>query len=281
MLQNKSILITGCSSGIGRSAAITLQKRGYQVIASVRNPKDIDGLKQEGVDHVIHLDLNSSESIVQAIDATLAISGGDLYALFNNGAYGQPGAVEDLSRDALRKQFETNVFGTHELTVRILPFMCKDRARIVQCGSILGFISMPMRGAYNASKHALEGLTDTLRIELSETNTKVSIIQPGPIKTNFRKNCLIALADNVDIAASRHKSRYDGALKRLKKEGATSGFTLDPEAVVDKLIHALESDKPKARYRVTFPTHLFRAIKPIFPTWLLDKIILKAAKSEG
>lgn len=281
MLQHKSILITGCSSGIGRSAAIILQQRGYQVIASVRNPEDIEGLKQEGIDHVIHLDLNSSESILKAIDETLAITGGDLYALFNNGAYGQPGAVEDLSRDALRKQFETNIFGTHELTVKILPFMCKDRARIIQCGSILGFISMPMRGAYNASKHALEGLTDTLRIELSETNIKVSIIQPGPIKTDFRKNCLVALEDNIDIASSRHKTRYDGALKRLKKVGATSSFTKDPEAVVDKLIHALESDKPKARYRITFPTHLFRAIKPIFPTWLLDRIILKAANAEG
>lgn len=281
MSQNKFVLITGCSSGIGHSAALILQQRGYQVIASVRKPEDIPVLQQQGLKHVIHLDLASSESIDQAIEQSLALSGGEVFALVNNGAYGQPGAVEDLSRAALRKQFETNVFGTHELTIKLLPYMSEVDARIVQISSILGFISMPMRGAYNASKHALEGLSDTLRIELSETNTKVSIIQPGPIKTDFRKNCLIALEENIDISASRHQARYDGALKRLKKVGSSSRFTLEPEVVVNDIIHALESKRPKARYRVTFPTHLFRFLKPLVPTSWIDRMILAVAKSEG
>ncbi len=281
MKRNKSILITGCSSGIGKSAALILQNRGYTVIASVRKPEDVAVLKGEGLAHVIPLDLNDSSSIDNAVQKTLAIAGGELFALFNNGAYGQPGAVEDLTRSTLRKQFETNVFGTHELTVKLLPHMRMDDARIVQNSSILGFVSMPMRGAYNASKHALEGLTDTLRLELSETNTKVVLIQPGPILSCFRQNALAALEENVDFRQSRHKIRYEGALKRLKKIGAPSKYTLGPEAVVDKLILALESPSPKARYRVTFPTHLAALLKPLLPSSMLDRIFISAAKSEG
>ncbi len=281
MDNSKSILITGCSSGIGKSTAFTLQSRGYQVVASVRKFEDVAVLLNEGFEHVIQLDLQSTESIDAAIAETLKITGGQLYALFNNGAYGQPGAVEDLTRETLLKQFQTNVFGTHELTVKLLPYLNKDDSRIIQNSSILGFVSMPMRGAYNASKHALEGLTDTLRIELSETNTKVSIIQPGPIQTHFRKNALIALEKNIDITKSRHQSRYEGALKRLKKVGAASRFTLDPESVVNKVIHALESKRPKTRYKVTFPTFLLALIKPLFSTRLFDKVLVASAKSEG
>jgi len=282
MNKNKSILITGCSSGIGLSAAQTLQKRGYSVIASVRNRDDFGRLRELGLQHVIHLDLRSSESIDRAIAMAVEIGNGELFALFNNGAYGQPGAVEDLTREALRKQFETNVFGTHELTVKAIPHLLKnDGARIVQNSSILGFVAMPMRGAYNASKFALEGLTDTLRIELSDTNIRVSIIEPGPILTCFRKNALLALEENIDIASSRHKDRYEGALKRLKKTGAASKFTLDAEVVVNKLIHALESKRPRARYYVTIPTYLFGYLRHVLPTFLQDRIMIAAAKSEG
>ncbi len=281
MKNNKAILITGCSTGIGREAAFTLQERGYLVIASARQPADVAALRSAGLVHVLQLDLADSESIRQAVKQALAISGGELFALFNNGAYGQPGAVEDLSRATLRKQFETNVFGTHELTTQVLPHLCKGDARIVQNSSILGFVTMPMRGAYNASKYALEGLTDTLRIELSETNVKVSLLQPGPILTHFRQNALLALEENIDIAGSRHQSRYDGALTRLKKAGAASRFTLPPAAVVKKLIHALESPRPRARYPVTFPSHLFTYLKPLLPTRLFDRILISAAKSEG
>ncbi len=281
MTSEKTVLITGCSTGIGREAAFTLQTRGYRVIASARKMQDVKALREAGLVHVLQLDLADTVSITRAVHKAVDIADGEIFALFNNGAYGQPGAVEDLSREALRKQFETNVFGTHELTTLVLPHMCKDDARIVQNSSILGFVAMPMRGAYNASKYALEGLSDTLRIELSETNTKVSLIEPGPILTHFRQNALIALEENIDIEASRHQLRYQGALKRLKKPGAASRFTLPSSAVVKKLIHALESPRPRARYPVTFPSHLFTYLKPILPTSVFDRILLAAAKSEG
>lgn len=283
----KSILITGCSSGIGLCAALTLQQRGYQVIASVRSASAIEGLKSQGLKHVVHLDLADSDSIDSGLAATLDICQGKLFALFNNGAYGQPGAVEDLSREALRRQFETNVFGTHDLTVKTLPHLIaygkggEGPARIVQNSSILGFMAMPMRGAYNASKFALEGLSDTLRLELSETPVKVIIIEPGPIVSNFRKNALRALEANVDFAKSRHQMRYENALARLQKTGPSSRFTLPAEAVVAQLVRALEAQRPKPRYRVTLPTKLFAQLRHVIPTALLDRLLIRIAKAEG
>ncbi len=281
MLSEKpSILITGCSSGIGLCAAKVLQQRGYLVVASVRNRLDIDKVKSEGLTHVIHLDLESSASIDNAIASTLDITGGRLYAVFNNGAYGIPGAVEDLTRNALRTQFETNLFGTHELTVKLIPTLLKEpSARIVQNSSILGFAAMPMRGAYNASKFALEGLTDTMRMELSESNIQVSLIEPGPILTQFRKNALKAMERHIDFSQSRHKLRYEEALSRLSKEGAASKFTLMPEIVVDKLIHSLESNRPKARYYVTFPTYLFAFLRHFLSVRQMDNLLIKVVKS--
>lgn len=277
----KSILITGCSTGIGRDAAIKLHQMGYQVIASVRNPSDIESLRSEGLPHVIELDLANSESIKKAVDETLSITKGQIYALFNNGAYAIPGAVEDLSRDALRTQFETNLFGTHELTTLLLPtLMEQEDARIVQCSSVLGIIALPFRGAYNASKFALEGLTDTLRLELRRTSVKVSLIEPGPILTDFRKNSLLSFEKYIDIENSRHTKGYQSALKRLRKSGAAVPFTLGPEAVTKKLIHALEAKKPRARYYVTFPTYLMGYLKRVFSTKLLDRFLLEVAKSD-
>lgn len=249
------------------------------MIASVRNASDIPRLEALGLPHVIHLDLRDSMSIDKAVAAVLEITGGKLFALFNNGAYGQPGAVEDLSRETLRQQFETNLFGTHELTIKLLPtFLQQADARIVQNSSILGFTAMPMRGAYNASKFALEGLTDTLRLELMNTPVRISLIEPGPILSHFRQNALIALRD-VDTETSRHRELYRKGLERLKKEGATSRFTLPPEAVVNKLIHALESKNPRRRYFVTFPTYLMAVLKVILPGSWMDRLVFKAGHS--
>lgn len=277
---SKSILITGCSSGIGLCAAQTLQKRGYNVIASVRKVEDIDKLKQLGLANVIQLDLRVSKSIDTAIEQTLKMTGGQLFALFNNGAYGQPGAVEDLTREALRLQFETNVFGTHELTAKLIPVLLKSAdARIVQNSSILGFAAMPMRGAYNASKFALEGLTDTLRCELIDSVIKISIIEPGPIVSRFRRNALEALETNVDYASSRYADKYQQALQRLTKEGPAVPFTLPAYAVVKKLVHALESKNPKVRYYVTIPTYLFAYLRHILPYKMLDRVINLASRA--
>ncbi|PCK10179.1 MAG: short-chain dehydrogenase [Alteromonadaceae bacterium] len=276
--QGKAILITGCSTGIGQVAALYLHQRGYQVIASVRKHADIAPLKKQGLPHVIQLDLRDSNSIDLAVEKTLEICQGNLFALFNNGAYGQPGAVEDLTRDILREQFETNLFGVHELTTKLLPSMlAQDDARIIQNSSILGFAAMPMRGAYNASKFALEGLTDTLRLELKGSSIKISLIEPGPIATNFRENALEALTRNVDFAGSRHKVAYEKSVARLTSKSAPTPFTLPSMAVVKKLEHALTAKRPKARYYVTVPTYLFAFLRHILPTRWLDKISIAAA----
>ena len=271
------ILITGCSSGIGFDAAVSLKDRGYNVIASVKNGADTDALKERGIQHVIELDLRDSESISRAVDYAKEVSDGNISALFNNGAYGQPGAVEDLSRDTLRAQFETNLFGVQELTNLLLPtFLDQPDARIVNCRSVLGMVAMPFRGAYNASKFALEGLTDTLRLELRETSVKVVIIEPGPILTRFRQNALQALEDNIDISASRHQLDYEKSLARLKKQGAAMPFTLGPEAVTKKLVRALESNRPKPRYYVTVPTYFMALCRRILSNRMLDNLLARS-----
>lgn len=273
----KSVLITGCSSGIGLDAAIELQKQGFRVIASVRQPEDIETLRSLGLQHVIHLDLRSTESIKQAVQETLELTEGNLYALFNNGAYAIPGAVEDLSRDAIRRQFETNLFGTMELTNMLLPVLLKqDDARIIQCSSVLGMVALPFRGAYNSSKFALEGLTDTMRLELRDTVVKVILIEPGPILTNFRKSSLVAFKQEIDMDSSRHVEGYRATLQRLEKPGPAAPFTLGPEAVTKKLLHALQSPRPRPRYYVTFPTYLMAFLRRLLNTRLLDRFLLKA-----
>lgn len=271
---SKSILITGCSSGIGLQAARTLRERGYRVFASCRKGGDVARLKDEGFADALVLDLASSRSIQEAVEEVLERTAGQLFALFNNAAYGLPGAVEDLPRDALRRQFETNVFGTHELTCRLLPTLLQQAdARIVQNSSLLGLVAMFNRGAYVASKFALEGLTDTLRLELHGTSVKVVLIEPGPILSDFRKNALAAFQQEVDTQNSRHHALYQAALERLNKQGAAAPFTLPASAVVDKLILALERPKPKPRYYVTTPTYVMGAFKRLLSTAMLDRMI--------
>ncbi len=275
--QQKTILITGCSSGIGRCAAYMLRQRGYRVFASARRQEDVDALLADGLE-ALQLDLQDSDSIQLAVDTLLARTNGRLYGLFNNGAYGQPGAVEDLSTDLLRAQFETNLFGWHELTRRIIPVMrSQGEGRIVQNSSVLGFVVMAYRGAYNASKFALEGLTDTLRLELQGSGIYVCLIEPGPIESRFRANGYAMWKQHIDATQSIHQEAYRVMVQRLKKEGAAAPFTLPPDAVVKKLIHALESPRPKARYYVTFPTHLFGMLTRLLTTGALDRLLLKVS----
>ena len=274
--ERPAVLITGCSSGIGLCAARGLQQRGYRVLASARRADDVARLAAEGLE-ALTLDLDDSASIRSAVNEVLARCDGRLYALFNNGAYGQPGAVEDLSRDALRAQFETNLFGWLELTNLLLPGVrAAGEGRIVQNSSILGFAAMPMRGAYNASKFALEGLSDTLRLELVGSGVHLSLIEPGPIESRFRDNALRHFLANIDIEASVHREHYRKTLARLQSESAPAPFTLPPEAVLKRLIHALESPRPKARYPVTVPTYAFAWLKRFCSTRLLDRLLLRA-----
>lgn len=275
MTATKSILITGASTGIGHYCAHKLHGAGFKVVASCRKAADVDRLQQEGLT-CVQLDLNDPASIAQGVTQALAITGGELYALFNNGAFGQPGAVEDLSRETLRHQFETNVFGWVELTNLILPLMIKQGyGRIIQNSSVLGIAAMPMRGAYNASKYAIEGVTDTLRLELANTGVYVSLIEPGPIHSQFRHNALMALQANINIDASRHQNAYRKAIARLSVEESTTPFTLGPDAVYQRLLHALTAKRPQVRYYVTFPTYLVGFMKRILPAAWLDKLLRK------
>jgi NAD(P)-dependent dehydrogenase (short-subunit alcohol dehydrogenase family) len=275
-LEKKSVLITGCSSGIGRALALGLHQRGYRVFATVRQARDMAHLAALGLESLT-LDLTSSESIRQALDEILTRTQGRLYALINNGAYGQPGAVEDLSRDALRRQFETNLFGTQELTNRVLPAMrAQNDGRIIQISSILGIIALAYRGAYTASKYALEALSDTLRLELRGTNIHVTLIEPGPITSRFRDNAYQAFLANIDREHSAHSDYYRHVEQRLGGNKPLP-FTLPPEAVLDKALHALEARRPRVRYAVTFPTHLFAVLRRLLPARALDRLLLAAS----
>jgi NAD(P)-dependent dehydrogenase (short-subunit alcohol dehydrogenase family) len=277
---DRPVLVTGCSSGIGLAAARCLRDRGYPVFASARRDSDVDRLRAEGL-NAVRLDLDDDASIAAALDAVLERTGGRLYGLFNNGAYGQPGAVEDLRRDVLRAQLETALLGWHELTRRAIPVMrAQGEGRIILNSSVLGLVAFAYRGAYVAAKFALEGLTDTLRLELHGTGIQVSLIEPGPILSRFRDNAHRKFVENVDAAASPHRDRYRAMQARLTKEGAAQPFTLPPEAVVRRVIHALEARRAKARYYVTFPTYLFAALRRVLPTSVLDAA-LRAASGGG
>ena len=272
----RAIFITGCSTGIGYTTAHQLSKHGFHVIASCRKKEDVLRLQNEGLT-CLHLDYSDSESISLAVSELLALTDGKLYALFNNGAYGQAGALEDLPREALKEQFEANFFGWHQLVIELLPIMRKQGyGRIIQNSSVLGIVAMKYRGAYNSSKFAIEGWSDTLRLELMQTNIQISLIEPGPIETNFRSNALKVFKKWVTIENSPHKEKYLMQQQRLEKEASGSTFVLPPESIMSPLLHALNSKKPKARYRVTFPTHLFAILKRLLPTKWLDMILNKS-----
>jgi len=273
-MQQRTILITGCSSGIGYAAAHALRERGWRVFASCRQTRDCERLAAEGFD-APQLDYTDASSIATAVDHVLEQTGGTLDALYNNGAHATPGAVEDLPTDALREIFESNFFGWHELTRKIIPVMrAQGHGRIIQCSSVLGFITMPWRGAYNSTKFALEGLTDTLRIELRDTPIHVTLIEPGPITSNIRANSIPHFERWIDWKSSARKAQYESALlDRLYTARGPDRFELPPQAVVDKLIHALEADRPRPRYYVTTPTRISGILKRILPTRALDWVL--------
>ncbi|MEZ9929068.1 SDR family oxidoreductase [Vibrio breoganii] len=272
----ESILITGCSSGIGYHCAKQLHHLGYTVIASCRSSEDVSRLNNEGL-NCVQLDVTDAESIHSGLAEALEITGGRLDALFNNAAYGQCGALEDLPTEALRAQLETNLIGWHELTKAVIPIMLKQgNGKIIQNSSVLGLVAMKYRGAYNTSKFALEGYTDTLRLELMDTPISVSLIEPGPIVSKFRENALKAFEQTIDTDNSRHSKNYQNTIERLGKETSTNRFTLPAEAVLVPVKKILTSQKPKARYYVTQPTYVFGFLRRILPTSLLDRLLAKS-----
>jgi NAD(P)-dependent dehydrogenase (short-subunit alcohol dehydrogenase family) len=271
-MAERSVLITGCSSGIGLCAAMTLKARGWRVFATARKPEDIARLKDELGVESLYLDYTEPASIAAAAEQVLSATDGKLTALFNNGGYGQPGALEDIRPDVLRAQFEANVFGWHDLTARVIPAMrARSEGRIVFCSSVLGLIAAPYRGAYSASKFAVEALADTLRMELQGSGIHVVLIEPGPIATRFVECAIEAYRRNVDLETSIHRDIYRVRIARMEAGGQKT-YKLGPEAVVNKLVHALESARPKFRYYVTLPAYAVALFRRILPAGALDAV---------
>ncbi|TRW97510.1 SDR family NAD(P)-dependent oxidoreductase [Paracoccus sp. M683] len=264
------VLITGCSSGIGLDAARHLRDRGWQVVATCRRPEDIAARRAEGME-CLPLELADTASVRDCVRA--ALDGGPLDALINNAAFALPGAVEDIPREGLRAIFEANLFGTHDLTTRLIPhFRARGAGRIVNISSVLGLIGIPWRGPYVATKFALEGLTDVMRLELADTPIHVSLIEPGPIASKIRENAIPHFERWVNWQASPRAGDYRATLlKRLYEPAAKKDrFELPPQAVSQRITHALEAPRPKPRYYVTVPTRVSGIGRRILPTRALD-----------
>ena len=272
-MTQKSILITGSSSGIGLNAAYGLRAAGWRVFASCRKPEDCARLQAEGFESPL-IDYANAETIVNGLAETLEATGGTLNALYNNGAYACPGAVEDLPVGALREIFETNVFGWHELIRLVIPVMRRQgHGRIINCSSVLGFVGMKWRGAYVASKFALEGLTDVLRIEMRDTPIKVILIEPGPVTSKIRENAIPHYEKWIDWKNSPRREMYKDLQSRLYEDSGPDQFELPAAAVTKKLLHALTAKHPKPRYYLTFPTYMAGILRRILPTRWLDALI--------
>ena len=271
-MNQKSILVTGCSSGIGYSCALGLKAKGYRVFATVRNDADATRLQAQGLETIL-LDYSDPKSVEACAAEVSNRTGGKLYALFNNGAHGQPGAVEDLTREILESQFASGFFGWHQLTKLCLPMLrANGGGRIINCSSVLGLVAMKWRGAYNAMKFAVEGLTDTMRLELRGSGIFVSTIEPGPVTSKFVETAIKKFEANIDQKNSHYRAAYAAQRDRLGK-GGSNRFKLPPEAVLEKLLHAIEHPNPKAHYYVTTPTHLMGLARRFLPQGLMDRFV--------
>ncbi len=269
----KTIIVTGASSGIGAHCARALKANDWRVFATVRRDEDRRALEEAGIETFL-MDYRNADSIERLVAGVIERSDGRIDALFNNGAYGQPGAVEDLPVEALREQFETNVFGWHDLTRRVIPHMRRrGSGRIVQCSSILGLVPYRWRGAYTASKFALEGLSLTLRMELQGSGIHVSLIEPGPIASRFTATALTKIRGNIDVEGSVHAEAYRRELARLDGTGHVNRYKLGPEAVYEVLSHALTSDNPRPHYLVTTPAKRGYFLKKLLPAGLFYRLL--------
>jgi len=271
----RNILITGCSSGIGLETAKILKKEGIKVYASARKEEDVKMLQDLGLNTFL-LDVTNPAQIKEALDQILK-NDAKIDAVFNNAGFGQPGALEDITVPVLKEQFETNVFGLHELTRQVLPIMrAQGYGKIIQHSSVLGIISLRFRGAYNASKYAIEGLADTLRLELANTKIFVSTINTGPVTSKFRDNAVKKFQKNVDQENSAFKNEYKNELNaRLENDKDDTPFNLPASSVANVILKIMNTDKPKPRYYVTKATYILGFLKRILSTSLLDSILKK------
>jgi len=272
-----TIVITGCSTGIGLKTALYLKARHLCVYPTARNEKDVAHLKALGFEHAMVLDVTKPEEIAAVISRVLELEG-KIDVWFNNAGFGQPGALEDIETKVLREQFETNVFGLHECTLQVLRVMRKQgQGKIIQHSSVLGLISLFGRGAYNASKYAIEGLSDTLRLELMDTDIHISLLNTGPVSSNFRHNAIQKLQENVDISHSRFKEQYKS---NISGQGKKVPFNLEADAVASVVYKIITSKKPKPRYYITKATYLLGTLKRILSTSLLDKVLIRVGNEK-
>lgn len=269
----KTVLVTGCSSGIGAATARVLRDAGWTVYPTARKEEDLAALKADGFD-AVRLDLADEASVACAAAEFLEKCGGRPGALVNNAGYCQAGALEDLGRAALRAQFEANVLGPQQLIRAVLPAMKACGAgRIVTVSSVFGRIASPLVGAYCASKYAVEALGDTLRIELSGTGVWASLVEPGAVLSRFRKNAAEALAANTE-AGGDFEGMYEREVERRRRQVKKRDFfTRPPEEVAAKIRHALESPRPWRRYRVTPAAWLVEVAVRVLPQALTDVIL--------
>jgi short-subunit dehydrogenase len=267
-----NIVITGCSTGIGLETANYLNERFITVYPTARYQKDVELLKESGFEHAMLLDVTKAESITAVIERVLEMEG-KIDVWFNNAGYGQPGGIEDITTETLRQQFETNVFGLHECTRQIIPVMREQgRGKIIQHSSVLGIISLFGKGAYNASKYAIEGLADTLRLELKDTGIYPVLLNTGPITSHFRETAVKKLEENIDIEHSVFKEKYLASIKGTHKKVPFNEEAESVARVVHKIILA---DKPKPRYYITKATYLLGYLKRVLSTSLLDRLLIK------
>jgi NAD(P)-dependent dehydrogenase (short-subunit alcohol dehydrogenase family) len=275
--EERSILITGCSTGIGLAAARALKSRGWRVLATARRVEDLERLERENGLEALQLELKDEGSIARCAEEALRRTDGRLYALYNNAAYGVIGAMEDVSAGVLRDQLEVNVVAASELTRKVVPAMRRaGRGRIVMCSSVLGLVSGPYRGAYCASKYALEALADAMRIELAPAGIRVSLLEPGPIESHFLATTVSTFTSQIEVARSPHREAYERRLQQMQSGQAKgSFFKLGPDAVVAKLVHALESPRPRARYKIGVMTKGASLLKRLLPDALLDRIVAR------
>jgi NAD(P)-dependent dehydrogenase (short-subunit alcohol dehydrogenase family) len=278
-VQDKSVLVTGCSSGIGRAVAEMLREAGWRVFPTARKEEDLEALRQAGFE-AIELDVSSSESIHRAVASLLERTDGKLGALVNNAGFGMPGAIEDLSRDAMRYQFEVNLFGLQELTNLLIPLFKRQQAgRIVNVSSVVGRLSLPFMGIYSASKFALEAVSDALRVELSLDGISVMLVEPGPISTRFSVNCAGQGEEKLDTERSSFGSAYRSYFEKRRHGGmAEDRFRLPPEAVAVKVRHALESQRPRIRYKVTVTAYLGDLAARLVPAAWIDRMMVSHVK---
>jgi NAD(P)-dependent dehydrogenase (short-subunit alcohol dehydrogenase family) len=269
----KSVLVTGCSTGIGRSLALALVERGYRVVGTVRDPSTAGELAQSGV-HVVVMDLANAAEVSMGLCRAYDLAEGEIDVVIHNAGVGVYGALEDHGRDALEYQFQQNVFGVHQINQFVIPRMrAKGGGRILIVTSVLGFVALPFRGLYCMSKYALEGMADTLRLELHGSGIHVCLVEPGPIETMFRANALREFLSRIRPEESHHKAEYTSFLQSLGAVKSTKRFSLMPDECVPFFLHGVESLSPKARYRVTKPTVVFSFLKRVLPSHLLDKVL--------